>query len=73
MPKKIKPLPKLPCSKKTITQPPDWWDVIVAEAKLEGISLSEFIGVRTLSTIPFERTANLSDRPLASRPRKLRL
>jgi hypothetical protein len=70
MPKKLKTPRKTICQRRTILQPADWWPVIEAEAKLEGMSLSEFMGARTLSTIQAEKTARLSARPLASRPRK---
>jgi hypothetical protein len=70
MPTKLKTPRKTICQRRTILQPADWWPVIEAEAKLEGMSLSEFMGARTLSTIQAEKTARLSTRPLASRPKK---
>jgi hypothetical protein len=67
---------KLPASKKTISQPPDWWDAFQAEADAAGVSLSAWMGDACLFSIgmqsKFGKTivANLSERPLASRPRK---
>jgi len=66
-------MPKLPSSKKTILQPPDWWDAFQAEADAAGLSLSAWIGEACIGAIPSRRktkVANLSERPLASRPKK---
>jgi hypothetical protein len=66
-------MPQLPSTKKTIIQPPDWWTAFQSEADAAGLSLSAWIGEACISAIPARRktkVANLSARPLASRPKK---
>lgn len=68
-------MPKLPSTKKTILQPPDWWAAFQCEADAAGLSLSAWIGEACRQAIPARRKtklANLSERPLASRPKKNR-
>lgn len=65
----------MPSSKKTIIQPPDWWDAFQAEADAAGLSLSAWIGDACLFAIGAQskgktKVGKLSERPLASRPKK---
>ena len=61
---------KLPSTKKTISQPPDWWAAFQAEADAAGLSLSAWIGEACVKRVTAAKIAKLSARPLASRPRK---
>jgi hypothetical protein len=66
---------KLPSTKKTISQPPDWWDAFQYEADAAGLSLSAWIGDACLFAIGAQhkgktKVGKLSNRPLASRPKK---
>ena len=68
-------MPKLPSTKKTISQPPDWWTAFQSEADAAGLSLSAWIGKACIGAIKRrksgpENVAKLSARPLASRPKK---
>jgi len=69
MPKKLK------TPRKTICQPPDWWDAFQAQADAAGLSLSAWIGEACLFAIGAQskgktKVGKLSERPLASRPKK---
>jgi hypothetical protein len=66
---------KLPSTKKTIVQPPDWWAAFQAEADAAGVSLSAWIGDACLLAIGAQgkgktKIGKLSNRPPASRPKK---
>jgi len=61
---------KLPSTKKTISQPPDWWAAFQAEADKYEMSLSAWIGMACFRQLPAAKIAKLSARPLASRPPK---
>ena len=56
--------------RKNITQPADWWAAFVAQAKKEGMSLSEWFGEIGKERLPKRAAAKLSDRPREGRRKK---
>lgn len=59
--------------RRNITQPADWWAAFEAQAKAEGASLSKWIGMKCIESLPEEVKTSLIGRPAAHRPRKPKL
>lgn len=58
--------------RKNITQPTDWWAAFEAEAKKEGLTLSEWVGACCVANLPASVARALPERPAANRPKKPR-
>ena len=57
--------------RKNLIQPVDWWAAFQAEAKREGVSLSEWLGDCGRANLPKDVKAGLSERATAGRPKKV--
>lgn len=55
--------------RKNLTEPKDWWEAFVNQAKEEGMTLSAWVGDCCFAFLPKEVRDSLSDRPPACRPR----
>jgi len=56
--------------RKNLTQPADWWAAFEAQARKEGMTLSEWVGWHCRAILPKRTAAKLSERPAAHRPKK---
>jgi hypothetical protein len=56
--------------RRNVTQPADWWAAFEAEAKKEGLTLSEWVGACCVANLSVSR--GLTERPPANRPKKPR-
>lgn len=55
--------------RKNITQPSDWWDAFECQAKVEGLSLSKWVGECCVAFLPEDKARQLTERPAANRPK----
>ncbi len=56
--------------RRNITQPADWWAAFEAEAKKDGLALSEWVGACCVANLPVAVSRGLTERPPANRPKK---
>lgn len=56
--------------RKNITEPEEWWLAFEAQAKKEGLTLSEWIGKQCFDALPAKVQKTLPERPPANRPKK---
>ena len=55
--------------RRNLTQPADWWAAFEAQAKAEGLTMSEWAGDCMRGNLSKDVAAGLSERPAANRPR----
>lgn len=57
-------------TKRTITEPEDWWQAFDAAAQASGLKLAAWLGEAGKAQLPKEVASQLSQRPAANRPKK---